>query len=201
GLELDVRNLGITHPELKALQAPAACITENLEEIANALPNLTDIGLLGPIYYPDSVLNHLKCYKQLPRLKTVRFPDLMFLGLGYDPPWCGNAYISNPGLRDELHAQAKKLTRRLLKETEHVLAEDGPRLRRVIIGGLICERDANGRLQRDRNVHYYGRGECTEEDVSHDEDGDEEEEGKEEGAEGSRDINAYTNVGLTAARI
>ncbi|KAG8819489.1 hypothetical protein FRC17_010430, partial [Serendipita sp. 399] len=166
--------------------------------IASALPNLTDIGLLGPIYYPDSVLNHLKCYKQLPRLKTIRFPDLMFLGLGYDPPWCGNAYISNPGLRDELHSQAKKLTRRLLKELEHVLAKDGPRPQRVIIGDLICEQDANGRLQRDRNVYYYGRGECTEEDVSHDEDEDEDEEGKEKRGK-DQDTNAYTNQILASS--
>lgn len=49
----------------------------------------------------------------------------------FDPPWCGNAYIDNPGLIDIVNAEAKQSIQKLFG----IVQEHLPFLDRVSFGG------------------------------------------------------------------
>ncbi|KAG8817918.1 hypothetical protein FRC17_011044 [Serendipita sp. 399] len=178
--EFNVQKLGISHPNLKKLHCQTPCKTENIQEVARALPNLRDIGLVGWVSWrqSESLMHHLACYSTLSKLETISIPHLTSLGLNYYPPRCGNAYRSNPGLKARLHAQRKQIIRQILNAIEHeVLTKGASRLQRVDIGGTICERNASGRFQRSRYIYFQGPTgrRPVEEDVSGDEDESKEE--------------------------
>jgi hypothetical protein len=47
-------------------------------------------------------------------ITTLSLPPVHDLDSDYDPPWCGNAYIDNPGLVEEMDRQYNVSVRRLV---------------------------------------------------------------------------------------
>ncbi|KAG9020168.1 hypothetical protein FS842_007540, partial [Serendipita sp. 407] len=123
----NIQQLGAKHPGLKKLYCGEPCVTENVLDIARSLPNLQEIGLQGGTgrYSSNSVMDHLSCYRMFPKLKRISFPWVSSLGLGYNPPWCGNAYFNNPGLRVRLAAKAKEVTEQLLEGIQREVMAPG----------------------------------------------------------------------------
>ncbi|KAG8773016.1 hypothetical protein FRC15_002315 [Serendipita sp. 397] len=165
----NIQQLGAKHPGLKKLYCGEPCVTENVLDIARSLPNLQEIGLRGGIgrHPSNSVMDHLSCYRMLPKLKRISFPWVSFLGVGFYPP-CGNAYFNNPGLRVRLAAKAKEVTEQLLEGIQReVMAPGGPCLQTVVVGETVYAYGSNGRFQKSRIIRRIGRDRRTivEEDI------------------------------------
>ncbi|KAG8849642.1 hypothetical protein FRC20_002262 [Serendipita sp. 405] len=165
----DIQQLGIKHPGLKKFYCQELCVTERVLAIARSLPNLQEIGLRGGIgrHPSNSVMDHLSCYRMLPKLKRISFPWVSFLGVGFYPP-CGNAYFNNPGLRVRLAAKAKEVTEQLLEGIQReVMAPGGPCLQTVVVGETVYAYGSNGRFQKSRIIRRIGRDRRTivEEDI------------------------------------
>ncbi|KAG8833901.1 hypothetical protein FRC18_002918 [Serendipita sp. 400] len=157
-LEFDIEKLGSLHPGLKKLHCRSACMTKNVQRIARCLPNIVDISLLGGVIFErdgrySSILDHLSCYRAFPRLESIEFPRLSFLGLGFNPPTCGNAYT--PALSAQTAADAKRLTRQILDNIEQGLSDHGGSgIVTIRIGGEIYERNTNGRFRKTKIITH-----------------------------------------------
>src|SRR6201999_210268 len=58
--------------------------------------------------------DHLGAYNAIKHLKSLSLPDASYLGMGYHPPRCGNAYFHNSGLREKLRKQRKEIIAHLM---------------------------------------------------------------------------------------
>jgi hypothetical protein len=64
-------------------------------------------------------------------LVEVNLPGASDLDEMFDPPWCGNAYMDNPGLIDIVRAEEQESLAKLFG----IVQEHLPHLERVSFGG------------------------------------------------------------------
>lgn len=68
-------------------------------------------------------------------LKRLSLPDIVDLGLGFDPPWCGNAYDDNPELEDQVDKEASSALETLTRAIEtHLTSTPDSMLQTVALG-------------------------------------------------------------------
>ena len=77
--------------------------------------------------------SHLRALNTFKHLRSLSLPEASDLGIGYNPPYCGNAYY--PGLRESLQKQREKVLNRLMQGiTTEVIMQKGSTLCEVVIG-------------------------------------------------------------------
>ena len=67
-----------------------------VQAILEALPDLPNLTLDGGIYSAP-IADFVPVLSQFAKLKRLAVTDAMGLGVGFDPPWCGNAYFDEDG--------------------------------------------------------------------------------------------------------
>ena len=84
--------------------------------------------------------------------------------MGFHPPGCGNAYRSNPGLREKVNKQRIETVNRLMHGVEtHVMNHEGSTLREVIIGSkwgywqTVWEKGSDGKLREAKVIRRSPR--------------------------------------------
>jgi hypothetical protein len=71
--------------------------SDQVEEVFEAMPRIKKLGMVGGQYdgpFGDEHLKQLGRFEDLEELILVHARDL---NIGYDPPWCGNAYLGPDG--------------------------------------------------------------------------------------------------------
>jgi len=108
--------------------------------------------------------DHLGALNEFKHLRSLSLPDESNLGMGYNPPWCGNAYFSDPGLADRLEKQRKEVLNRLMRgiSTEVIMRESST-LREVIVGPpngypqTVWEKGKKGELYESKQIKHCQR--------------------------------------------
>lgn len=87
-----------------------------VEAILTALPDLPSLNLAGDNYIADL----LPTLSRFDRLRRLALMDASGLGVGFDPPWCGNAYVDENGNEDtafitQINAEQEEAENKVLK--------------------------------------------------------------------------------------
>jgi hypothetical protein len=103
--------------------------------------------------------DHISAFKAFKYLKSLSLPSVMDLGMGYNPPTCGNAYRSNPGLGERLKKQKDEIIARLMHGISmEVIMQEGSMLCEVVLderhwgSQIIWEKGEKGELYESKAV-------------------------------------------------
>jgi hypothetical protein len=103
--------------------------------------------------------DHISAFKAFGHLKSLSLPSVSDLGMGYNPPWCGNAYRGNPGLRERLKKQKDEIIARLMHGISmEVIMQERSTLCEVVLGQrhwgfqIIWEKGEKGELYESKAV-------------------------------------------------
>ncbi|KZV92235.1 hypothetical protein EXIGLDRAFT_718615 [Exidia glandulosa HHB12029] len=97
---------------------------DEMEDFVKYLPHITELAIESR--YFDVKLD-LARLASLQSLTSLHLPPLSSLNLGYNPPWCGNAYMGPNGqkLRERLNKQEEEAKR----QAKRIVRDALPRLR------------------------------------------------------------------------
>jgi hypothetical protein len=117
--------------KLRVLEIKEYWSAELIEHIATLIPNLQGLGLLGMLQYfkLGDLLTPLSRFRDL---KTLSIPMASELGIGFNPPDCGNAYIGPDG--EGLARQVEEDERQAEERASRMIFSVCPRLEVLWIG-------------------------------------------------------------------
>lgn len=106
--------------------------------------------------------DHINAFNSFKHLKSLSLPSVSDLGMGYDPPRCGNAYFGNPGLVDRLKKQKDEIIVRLMHGINvEVIMQERSTLCEVVLGPrhwgsqIIWEKGEKGELYESKAVERF----------------------------------------------
>lgn len=82
-----------------------------LESLFTELPNISSLSLTGGTGFPweaAGIAGLAPIYSQFTNLQTLALPGVYYLGVGFYPPRCGNAYHGPNGAKVREQVQAKR---------------------------------------------------------------------------------------------
>ncbi|KAF8908020.1 hypothetical protein CPB85DRAFT_1310476 [Mucidula mucida] len=103
-------------PKLDSLEITSSWSTSTLQELRNAAPNVSRLLLNGGLLNRSlNIYSLIPVFASFPTLKILRVMSLSRLGVGYDPPRCGNSYMGSHGaqLRERLERQCHESTEKV----------------------------------------------------------------------------------------
>ncbi|KAI4277758.1 MAG: hypothetical protein LQ337_001515 [Flavoplaca oasis] len=68
-----------------------------LQAVFQAMPQIHTLAMPGGLHYKESLEDFLSTLRLFENLKVLAFDGLRNLNVGFDPPWCGNAYMGPNG--------------------------------------------------------------------------------------------------------
>lgn len=163
--ELNIVQLGKTHPKLEELHCALTGFADTIKEIAHNIPRIQCLGLGGYGYRePNGIMDHIHAYSHFKHLESLSIPGPAELGMGFYPPRCGNAYFSNPGLREKVAKQSRDTVERVMRGFEaEIISGCGLPLREVMVGTkswgsqTMWEKGDDGKLHRSKIVERSRR--------------------------------------------
>ncbi|PVF93035.1 hypothetical protein CPB86DRAFT_790526 [Serendipita vermifera] len=105
-------------------------LVNNIEVLRNGMPSLKRLSLRHS-WDMRNITAYISPLKNFTRLVEVNLPGASDLDEDFNPPWCGNVYIDNPGYIDVVNAEEKESKKKLLG----IVQEHLPFLQRVSFGG------------------------------------------------------------------
>ena len=113
------------------------------QAMLESIPNISSLAITsGMSGYSDSIEHYLPTFSKFTNLTTLTTAGSFSLGVGFDPPWCGNAYMGPGG--DKLSQQVEEEGHQADLKVARMLFSACPKLELLWIGD-----HARGTVVRD----------------------------------------------------
>ncbi|KDQ55627.1 hypothetical protein JAAARDRAFT_37031 [Jaapia argillacea MUCL 33604] len=159
-LDKPVQLITLTEPlstschRLRALSTTAGISSKTLQDILKAIPLLEELKLSSTLSSrwrvsrrrPEDqangqgIMKFLPEFACFPHLHKLVLPHAYSLDIGFNPPWCGNAYMNNPGLVEQVAKERQEASERVAKGVQEVC----PGVTELWVGHLCFKRDDKG---------------------------------------------------------
>ena len=94
---------------LQHFERIARCDVDMLNSVLSAMPSIPSVVTTGRLEYGVGIRSFLTTLSEFENLTTLTTPGSFAIGVGFNPPWCGNAYDGEDGKAYRQQVSEKRL--------------------------------------------------------------------------------------------
>ncbi|KDQ53141.1 hypothetical protein JAAARDRAFT_39505 [Jaapia argillacea MUCL 33604] len=157
----DVQYIAITKPlstscqGLRHFSTKEVITSKTLRDLLTYIPHLEELKLNGGVQSwcndPEDqetsgqgIMKFLPTFARFPTLRKLVLPNASSLDIGFDPPWCGNAYDNNPGLVERVAREGREASERVANGVQTLCSV----VSELWVGHICFRRDEKGIMVR-----------------------------------------------------
>ncbi|KDQ53142.1 hypothetical protein JAAARDRAFT_197635 [Jaapia argillacea MUCL 33604] len=136
---------------LRHISTKESITSKTLRDLLTYIPHLEELKLEGGVRSwcndPEDqetsgqgIMKFLPTFARFPNLRKLILPNASSLDIGFNPPWCGNAYMNNPGLVEQVAREGREASERVAKGVQTLC----PVVSELWVGRICFRRDEKG---------------------------------------------------------